>query len=179
MLFKKHSLNYCFIGFWNHFFCKIPSYSLRYFILKYLYRVSIGHSTIHINVKVFSPWKIKIGNNCNIQMNCFLDGRGGLVVCDNVDITPGVKILTLSHDINDPYYKSVPKKVVIESNSVIFSYATILPGVTIGEGCCVGAGSVVHKSTKKYSLYAGNPAVYIKKRNNNIKYNIYYKRICH
>ena len=40
---------------------------------------------------------------------------------------------------------------------------TILPGVTIGDGCTIGAGSVVVKDIPSYSVAVGNPAKVIRK----------------
>jgi len=51
--------------------------------------------------------------------------------------------------------------VLIKRGARIATGALILPGVIIGEECLIGAGSVVTKSTKPYSIYYGNPARYI------------------
>jgi len=175
----KSKVSYFFQGVWNNILNKIPSYRIRHFLLKHIYRMDIGDSTVHMNVKFYSPWNIKIGECSNVQRDCFLDGRGGLVVHDNVDITPGVQIITMSHCLDDPMYSSCSKSVVIHKNSVIFTSSIILPGVTIGEGGCIGAGSVVSKSTEPYSVYCGNPAKFIKHRNSDIRYSVRYERFFH
>jgi len=170
---------YLYLSFWNHIFNKIPSYYIRYFICKYLYGLKIGRSNIHFNVKFFSPWNIEIGDNVNIQMNCLLDGRGGLIIGNNVDITIGVKIFTEQHDMQSSVYETVPKKVVIGDNVVIGSFALILPGVTLAEGAVLGAGSVLAKDIPEYSIFVGNPAAFIKSRNRDIKYKLNFKRYFH
>jgi acetyltransferase-like isoleucine patch superfamily enzyme len=175
----KSNFSYFYVGLWNHILNKIPIYSLRRIILKYCYRMDVGDSTIHYNVKFFAPWNVRIGDGSNIQMNSFIDGRGGVDIGNNVDITMGVTILSMSHNIDDPWYSSIIRNVEIGDNSVIFTNSTILPGVSIGSGCCVGAGSVVSKSTGGYSLYAGNPAIFIRSRNSEILYQVKYKRFFH
>lgn len=52
-------------------------------------------------------------------------------------------------------------KVVIEDWAYIGAYSQIMPGVTIGEGALVAAGSVVTKSVAPHTVVAGNPAKYI------------------
>ena len=52
-------------------------------------------------------------------------------------------------------------KVVIEDWAYIGSYSQIMPGVTIGEGALVAAGSVVTKSVAPHTVVGGNPAHYI------------------
>lgn len=70
-------------------------------------------------------------------------------------------------------------KVIIEDWAYIGSESLIMPGVTIGEGALVGAGSVVTKSVPPYTVVGGNPAhvlctvdEYIKR---NKKYNTHTK----
>lgn len=52
-------------------------------------------------------------------------------------------------------------KVAVEDWAYIGSYSQIMPGVTIGEGALVAAGSVVTKSVEPHTVVAGNPARYI------------------
>ncbi|MFK5891820.1 MAG: acyltransferase [Pseudomonadota bacterium] len=170
---------YLYLAFWNHLFNKVPSYIFRYYIAKYLYGLKIGKSNIHYDVKFLSPWKITIGDNCNIQMECFLDGRGDIAIHNNVDITIGVKILTEQHDINSPDYDTIKKEVVIKDNAVIGSYSLILPGVTINEGAVIAAGSVVPKNIPEYVMAAGNPAIVKRDRNKEINYKLNFKRPFH
>lgn len=55
------------------------------------------------------------------------------------------------------------KEIVIGPDCWIGGSAIILGGVTIGEGCTVGAGSVVTKDVEPYTVVAGNPARVIKR----------------
>lgn len=175
----KNYIRYLYVFVWNSFITHIPSYSIRYFALKYLYRSKLGKCTIHRGVKFFSPWKLKVGDGSNIQQGGFLDCRGGIVIGDNVDITLGVRILSQYHDIDSSSYATKSATVQIHKYSVIGSYSLILPGVEIAEGTVVGAGSVLVTSTSKYSLYAGNPAVFKRSRSECLMYNPYYKRPFH
>lgn len=52
-------------------------------------------------------------------------------------------------------------KVVIKDWAYVGAYSQIMPGVTIGEGALVAAGSVVTKSVAPHTVVAGNPARYI------------------
>jgi acetyltransferase-like isoleucine patch superfamily enzyme len=172
-------VGYGYLALWNHLFNRVPSYAFRYAVAKYLYGLKIGKSNIHMGVTFFSPWKIRVGDNCNIQMDCFLDGRGDLVIGNNVDLTPGVRILTEQHDIDSPDYATVKKPVLIGDHVVVGSWALILPGVKVGEGAVIGAGSVVVKEVAEYTLVAGNPAVKKRDRNRDIRYRLDYERPFH
>jgi len=178
----KNAVNfvgYFYLSLWNHLFGRVPLYWFRHLIARRMYGLKMGRSNLHRAVTLLSPWHIRVGDNVNIQMNCFLDGRGGITIGNNVDLTPGVRILTEQHDIDSPDYDTVKKPVVVQDNAVVGSWALILPGVTIGEGAVVAAGSVVVKSVEPYTLVAGNPAVKKRDRARTLRYRLDYRRPFH
>ena len=170
---------YFYLALWNHAFGRVPLYWFRHFVARNLYGLRMGRSNLHRAVFLLSPWQIHVGDNVNIQMDCFLDGRGTITIGNNVDLTPGVRILTEQHDIDSLGYDTVKKPVIIHDNVVVGSWALILPGVTIGEGAVVAAGSVVTKSVEPYTMVAGNPAVKKRDRARALDYNVYYRRPFH
>jgi maltose O-acetyltransferase len=172
-------VGYGYLALWNHVLGRIPSYPLRHFVLRRLFGLRLGRSNVHRAVTLLSPWLIRVGDHVNIQMGCFLDGRGGLTIGNNVDLTPGVKILTEQHDIDSPDYATVKRPVVIHDHVVIGSWALILPGVTVGEGAVVGAGSVVARDVPPYAVVAGNPATVKRERKRVISYRLDYRRPFH
>ena len=114
---------------------------------------------------------IIIGDECSLNEFCFLGvGDGGnLVMGSYVRIGAGTCISTLiyNHDRTDiPMYAQgvTNKDVTIEEDVWIGMNATILPGVKIGKGAIIGAGSVVTKDVEPYSVMAGNPAKLLRKR---------------
>ncbi|EHR0800116.1 acyltransferase [Vibrio parahaemolyticus] len=176
----KNFVRYFFMGFWNHFFCYLPSYHLRYIILKYIYRAKLGKVNIHLGVKFFSPWKLTMDDGSNIQWGSFLDCRGNIHIGKNVDITLGVRILSQDHDVRTSDYKTRSREVVICDNVVVGSYALILPGSVLNENCVLGAGSVFSGIIPIGDVFIGNPATFHSKRNvNEVLYTCDYKRPFH
>lgn len=172
-------LGYFYLSLLNHIVNKIPFFSVRYFICKYLYGLKIGNSVLHMGVIMFSPWKIKIGDNVLIHFDCFLDGRGEIEFGDNIDVSFGVKIFSEQHDLDSDMYDAVAKKVTVGDNAVLGSYSIILPGVSIGEGAVVAAGSVVSRDVEPYTVVGGVPAKKIKDRVCDVAYKLTYKRPFH
>lgn len=107
---------------------------------------------------------VTIGKGCFIQQCCTFFGRGGITIGNDVFIGPKVNLITINHDVN-PENRSATygRPIVIEDKVWIGINATILPGVTIGYGSIVGAGSVVTKDVPAMTIVAGNPARIIKK----------------
>ena len=107
---------------------------------------------------------VTIGRGCFIQQCCTFFGRGGITIGNDVFIGPKVNLITINHDPN-PENRSATygRPIVIEDKVWIGIAATILPGVKIGYGAIVGAGSVVTKDVPPMTVVAGNPARIIKK----------------
>ena len=80
-------------------------------------------------------------------------------------IGPKVNLITINHDVN-PENSSATygRPIVIEDKVWIGINSTILPGVKIGYGAIVGAGSVVTKDVPPYAIVGGVPAKLIRKR---------------
>lgn len=172
-------IGYLYLGMWNHIFNKIPLFSIRHFVLRYFYGLHLGESSLHMGIVFFSPWKISIGSNSIIHFDAFLDGRGGVEIGDNVDISFGVKIFTEQHLMDSPLYETEAKRVMIGDYAVIGAYSTLLPGVTVGEGAVIATGSVVTKDVAPYSVVGGVPARFIKMRQCIPQYQLRFQRPFH
>jgi acetyltransferase-like isoleucine patch superfamily enzyme len=119
---------------------------------------------IHEDVRLMNIHKISIGDNVVLASGCFLQGAGEIIIGDNVLFGPDVKIWSANHVIEDTEKPILAqgweyKKVIIEDGVWLAANVFILPGVTIPEGCVIGAGSVVNaKKYPPFSIISGNPA---------------------
>lgn len=163
-------------SFFEHYFCnhivnKIPFYSIRHFFYRKIKGVIIGPgSSIHLNTFIDSV-NVFIGNNSTIGRSSYLDGRGGLVIGNNVSISPQVNIITAQHHTNCEFFSNEIKRVKINDYVWIGTGAIILPGVELGRGSVVAAGAIVSKDVGEFNIVAGNPARLIGIRNKNLVYN--------
>jgi acetyltransferase-like isoleucine patch superfamily enzyme len=126
----------------------------------------VGHNTI---LKGYYKNEMTIGDHTWIGQACFLHSGGGIEIGKAVGIGPAVKILTSTHkeeDLAKPILFCDVEfgEVVIEDGCDIGIGSIILPGVKIGEGSIVGAGAVVTKDVKPYTVVAGVPAKILRKR---------------
>ena len=105
-----------------------------------------------------------IGKHCLIVTRNWTSESYLITIGDHCDIAKCVSIQTHGggHVIRQKHPDfDVFGKVVIEDWVYIGAYSQIMPGVTIGEGALVAAGSVVTKSVPPHTVVGGNPARYI------------------
>ncbi|MEP7165513.1 MAG: acyltransferase [Ferruginibacter sp.] len=110
---------------------------------------------------------VSIGDNTAIGTYVHIWGYGGVSIGNRVQIATHASIISVTHDHSSEkmYETSLLKSVVIDDDVWIGANSTILPGITLGKGCVVGAGSVVTKDVPPLAIVAGNPAKVIKFRN--------------
>jgi acetyltransferase-like isoleucine patch superfamily enzyme len=117
---------------------------------------------------VYRKCGVKVGKNVYIGFLVMMDGEYPeyIEIGDEASIGPGVTIMAHSgaspfHQKHKIFYEG-PQKVTIERGVWLAAGSIILPGVTIGEGSIVAAGSVVSRDVPECTMVAGNPARAIK-----------------
>lgn len=134
---------------------------------KFHYRTRVSNT-----VKILNPKCADIDDNVWVWHYSIIDATGGVKIGEGVQIGAWVGIFThSSHNairFNGKKYfeQSVQerKEYIIETVEIgeytfIGASSIILPGVKIGKGCIVAAGSVVNKSFPDFSIISGNPAI--------------------
>lgn len=129
----------------------------------------------------FNPRKIrpilmrKMG--CKVGKGCFIGdyvrvdcGHADMITLeDSVSVASGVRLLCHQRDfsdfcVGDDYMKLgyVVKPIVLKKGCLIGMESFVMPGVTVGEGAIVGAGSLVTKDIPAWTIAAGRPAKVLK-----------------
>jgi acetyltransferase-like isoleucine patch superfamily enzyme len=138
---------------------------------KHLETFEIGHR-VFIGAQSFIQGRFDgtciIGDNVWIGPQSYFDARD-LVIEEYVGWGPGARVLGSTHTgvpVDLPIVQTdlSIKRVTIGAWADIGTNAVILPGVTVGRGAIVGAGSVVAKDVAPFSIVAGVPAAFIKWR---------------
>lgn len=143
---------------------------IRYVLLKTVTEKCGDNVSIHPNVFLLNPHKLKLGNNVSIHPLCYIESLGEIEIGDDVSIAHGVTIMSTGHnfdrlDTQINNQGSFCEKVVIENNVWIGAKATILSGNRVNTGSVIAASAVVTKDVSKNSIVGGIPARLIKERN--------------
>lgn len=119
--------------------------------------------------------RVTIGRNVHIAPQSLVSGgRAGAALEDFTGLAYGAKVIAQSDDysgatLTNPtvplaFKREIEAPVTIGRHSILGAGAIVLPGVSLGEGCSVGAGSVVISSVPAWTIVAGVPAKFIKSR---------------
>ncbi|WP_254528739.1 MULTISPECIES: acyltransferase [unclassified Sphingobacterium] len=136
--------------------------------LKHLKSFGINND-ISIGCRFLFPENIQLGSNIYIGPNAEVNGLGGIIIKDGVIIGPNLIIHSANHNYKDSKYLPYDelfefRKVIINENVWIGGNVIVVPGAEIGEGCIVGAGTVVSGKIPPLSIIVGNPCKIIKQR---------------
>lgn len=136
--------------------------------------ISVGN---HVRIDDFCilSGNITIGNYVHVNpYTGIYAGKAGVVLDDFVNLSSRITIYAVSDDYSGNFMTSplLPETVTnirqaqvhIAKHVIIGTSSVVLPGVQIGEGCAIGAMSLVKKNCPAWGVYAGIPCVYLKER---------------
>lgn len=145
------------------------------------------------NATIYGADKISIGDNVRIDDFCILSGNislgsyihiaaycglfggeAGIIMEDFTTLSSRCAVYGVSDDYSgealtnpmlpDKFRNVTEGTVTIKKHSIVGTGSSILPNVTIGEGCSVGSMSLINKSIDDWGIYAGIPCKRIKER---------------
>lgn len=129
-----------------------------------------------VGLEILSPftcdygYNIHLGDHVFINSTCYLMDCAPITIGNHVFVGPYCGFYTANHPLN--YTKrnegyETAKPITIGSNVWFGGHVVVLPGVTIGDGCVIGAGSVVTHDIEPNSLAVGSPCRVIRKIDQN------------
>lgn len=122
---------------------------------------------------------IKIGKFVHIApLSLIAGGEKGVFMDDFSGLAYHVSVFSQSDDylgrtltnptVPNKYKREKREAVHLSRHVIVGANSVILPGVTIAEGCSIGAMSLIKRSTEPWGVYAGNPAKRILERRRNL-----------
>lgn len=111
-------------------------------------------------------YNISVGRNFYANFNLVILDEAKVTFGDNVFIAPGCGFYTAGHPVDAGERNKgleYARPITVGNNVWIGAQVCVLPGVTIGDNCVIGAGSVVNRDIPANSVAVGNPCRVVKK----------------
>lgn len=141
-----------------------PLYLPRRVLLR-CFGAKIGaHVNIANTVTVYFPWNLEIGDWSAIGDGANIYSLGRIVIGEKVTISQRAHLCAGSHDYSDPSLPLLTPPIFVRDQSWVCADSFIGPNVTVGEGAVLGARAVVVRNVEPWTVVAGNPAQFVKKR---------------
>lgn len=141
-----------------------PFHKWRAFLLR-CFGAKIGNGVhVYPSVKIWAPWNLDLADECGVADNVILYSQGKITIGKRSVISQGVNICTGTHNYNNPGFPLITKPINIGNHVWIAAEAFVHPGVTIANGCIIGARSVVLKDMPEWMVCSGHPCKPLKPR---------------
>lgn len=144
--------------------------ALKSFYLKFFFGAKIGRRVVYYpSIWIFTGRNLKLGNDVDLAKGVLITTDGGVSIGDRTLVGYGTSILSSNHNIPTNQERifnagHTRAPVHISSDVWIGANCTILPGVTVGEGAVIAAGSIVTKDVAPFTMVGGVPAKLIRIR---------------
>ena len=122
--------------------------------------------TAHVygSATIWAPQNLSMGKHSCLgpQVNCYC--MAPIEIADGAIVSQDTTLCTGTHDIRDPDFQLVTKRISIGEKAWVAAEAFIGPGVSVGDRAVIGARAVLFADAEEDGVYVGNPATMIKRR---------------
>jgi putative colanic acid biosynthesis acetyltransferase WcaF len=125
----------------------------------------LGRGTnVYASVRIWYPRWLTMGEYATLgpRVNCY--NQAAITLGPGALVSQDATLCAGSHDYEDAEFQLRTRPIVLGAHCWIAAEAFVGPGVTVGEGAVLGARGVAMKDLEAGVVYAGNPAVAIKRR---------------
>ena len=142
----------------------VPLHGWRSFLLK-IFGAKVGKGVhVYPKVKIWAPWNLELSDQCGVANGAILYSQGKIRIGFRTTISQYTHLCAGTHDYTQSGFPTITKPITIGDHVWIAAEAFLHPGVSIGDGCVIGARSVVTKDMPEWMVCAGHPCEPLKRR---------------
>lgn len=117
-----------------------------------------GRPFVHGRASIAQPWNLTLHHRACLGEKSNAYSLGRIEIGPDATIAQEAYLCTGTHDFTSPDLALKTAPIHVGRGAFVGARAFILPGIDLGEGCVIGAASVVTKDVPAYAIVAGNPA---------------------
>jgi len=104
------------------------------------------------------PWNLEVGDDSAVGEHAYIYNLGMVRLGCKTTVSHRAHLCAGTHDHSDPTLPLLKPEIRVADQVWICADAFVGPGVSVAEGCVLGARAVLTKDTEAWEIYAGNPA---------------------
>lgn len=145
-------------------FTPAPLHGWRSFLLR-LFGAKVGRGVhVYPGARIWAPWNLRLADQCGVANGAILYSQGIISIGRRAVVSQGAHLCAGTHDYTKLGFPLVTRPIVIGDHAWVAAEAFLHAGVTIGEGCVIGARAVVNKDMPAWTICAGHPCKPLKAR---------------
>jgi putative colanic acid biosynthesis acetyltransferase WcaF len=121
---------------------------------------------VYPGAKIWAPWNLVCGDGACIADGAEVYNPDVITIGERAVVSQGAYLCGATHDYDAPDFPLTSAPITIGRGAWVAARAIVLPGVTVGEGCVIGAGSVVTRDMPPRTVCVGNPCRVIRNKAN-------------
>jgi putative colanic acid biosynthesis acetyltransferase WcaF len=152
---------------WMFFFRTTPPplHNWRCLLLR-MFGAKLGKiNFVYPSARIWAPWLLETGDLVTLGRGAEVYNPGGAYLGSRTIISQDAYLCGATHDYQSVEFTYITKPIRTGTQVWICARAMVMPGVECKEGSVLGAGSVATRDLAEWTVYAGNPAREVKKRN--------------
>jgi putative colanic acid biosynthesis acetyltransferase WcaF len=118
---------------------------------------------VRSQVNVTFPWRLSVGDDVWLGEEVLILSLAQVTLESSVCLSQRAFLCTGSHNFRAPGFDLITKPITVRTGSWVAAQVFVAPGVEVGEGSMIAAGSVVLASVPPKSFVQGNPAIVVKR----------------
>jgi len=136
----------------------------RLFVLRLFGAEIHGRPFVHQRARIAQPWNLILHHRACLGDRANAYSLGRIVLHEDATVAQEAYLCTGTHDCTQPHLPLKTAPIVVGPRAFVGARAFVLPGLTLGAGCIVGAMSVVTRDVPPGAVVAGNPAHPLRQR---------------
>ncbi|MCC6493820.1 MAG: putative colanic acid biosynthesis acetyltransferase [Pirellulales bacterium] len=141
-----------------------PAFAWRRLLLRALGAKVGANVHIYASATIYYPWMLAIGDDSAIGERALVYNLGRVTIGRRATISHQAHLCAGTHDYRDPALPLLRPPITIGDDAWICADAFVGPGVNVGAGAVVGARAATFDDVAPWTVVAGNPAKFIKRR---------------
>jgi putative colanic acid biosynthesis acetyltransferase WcaF len=135
-----------------------PAHAWRAWLLR-CFGAQLGpHCHIYAGARIWAPWNLRCADVVAIADGAEIYNEALISIGSHATISQQAYLCSASHDAHDPAFPLIAAPITIGARAWICARATVMPGVTVGEGAVLALGAVATHNLDAWSVYGGLPA---------------------